>query len=300
MKYPLISVIINIHNGAEYINQSISSVLMQNYANLELIIYNNHSTDDTLKIINNYAISNNKIKVYSSLTPTKIPLYAARNVALEFASGEYISFLDSDDLWDKNKTLNQYLYMIKHNFKISCTNFYLMNDRQQDRDTTIVHKYLPEGYVIDRILNHNFIHLSSILFHREIANFKFDDNLTILGDIDFLVRVNKHFSIGSLNEYLTIYRYHSCNTGLIENYRYFDEGIYLLNKLLWINPTISRQFKKKVYWNKIINKLSLQHPIDFIDFYNVGFKNKLKVIIYVLLPKFLSRYYLKNRRNSLI
>ena len=88
-----VSIIINVHNGEKFIQNSLRSALNQTYKNVEIIIWNNASTDKTGDIVKNF--SDKKIKYHYSETYEK--LYVARNRALEISTGEFITFLDVDD-----------------------------------------------------------------------------------------------------------------------------------------------------------------------------------------------------------
>lgn len=96
---PEISVIMPVYNTASYLAQSIESVLNQTYSDFELIIVDDGSTDDSLKIINSYAVKDKRIKV---ITQENQGLSEARNSGIKIAGGEYIAFIDSDDFYAKN------------------------------------------------------------------------------------------------------------------------------------------------------------------------------------------------------
>ena len=99
MKRNLISIIINCYNGEKYLNQCINSVIVQTWNNWEIIFWDNHSTDNSKNIILNFC--DERIKYYYA--PTHELLYSARNFAVQKSSGEFITFLDTDDLWEPNK-----------------------------------------------------------------------------------------------------------------------------------------------------------------------------------------------------
>lgn len=98
----LCSVIMPVHNSAAYVASSIESVLQQTYRNLELVIINDASTDDSLKHIKE-STNHCGIRVKVISFPENRGVAAARNKGLEQAAGEYIAFLDSDDLWHPEK-----------------------------------------------------------------------------------------------------------------------------------------------------------------------------------------------------
>ncbi len=91
---PLISVIIPTYNRANFLGEAIESVLSQTYKNLEVIIIDDGSTDDTRQLIEKYT-DKRIIYLYQEHGGTS----AARNKGIQEAKGEYIAFLDSDDIW---------------------------------------------------------------------------------------------------------------------------------------------------------------------------------------------------------
>ena len=101
--YPLVSIIMNCHNGQEFLEEAIKSVLSQKYQNWELIFWDNFSTDNSKKILQEF--SDERIKYFKSNKFTN--LYEARNLAIEKSKGEYIGFLDTDDLWATDKLQKQ-------------------------------------------------------------------------------------------------------------------------------------------------------------------------------------------------
>ena len=100
---PLVSVIMNCHNGGKFLEQSINSIILQTYKNWELIFWDNVSQDESKKILNKF--SDNRIKYFKSQKFNR--LYESRNLAIQNARGEFISFLDTDDMWQKDKLEKQ-------------------------------------------------------------------------------------------------------------------------------------------------------------------------------------------------
>lgn len=97
MKQPLISVIIPVYGVEKYISQCLESVINQTYKNLEVIVVNDGTKDRSAEIAKEYAAKDSRIKVYDFENGG---LSVARNRGLEIATGEYISYLDSDDWLD--------------------------------------------------------------------------------------------------------------------------------------------------------------------------------------------------------
>ncbi len=107
IKEPLISVMMPTYNNAKYISQAIESIYAQNYSNMEIIVVDDGSTDNTKEILKQY-----KDIKYFYTEHKGIPF--ARNIALENSKGEYIAFLDSDDYWLPNKLNTQMQYFKEH------------------------------------------------------------------------------------------------------------------------------------------------------------------------------------------
>ena len=96
---PLVSIIIPTYNHAKFISKSLKSVINQTFENWEAIVVDNHSTDDTDKILNQYIDSRIKyLKIYNNGIIAK-----SRNHGIKEAKGEWIAFLDSDDWWTRDK-----------------------------------------------------------------------------------------------------------------------------------------------------------------------------------------------------
>src|ERR1700682_441555 len=94
--YPKVSVLMTAYNREKYIGEAIESVLASSYANFELIIVDDCSKDNTVKIAKAYAEKDSRIKVF--VNEKNLGDYLNRNRAAELAQGKYIKYLDSDDL----------------------------------------------------------------------------------------------------------------------------------------------------------------------------------------------------------
>lgn len=109
LKEGLVSIITPAYNSGKYISETIESVLKQTYSNWEMIIINDSSKDDTLNIINRYAKQENRIKVINLVTNGGAA--NAWNQGFKVMQGEFLSFIDSDDLWVEDKLEKQITYI---------------------------------------------------------------------------------------------------------------------------------------------------------------------------------------------
>lgn len=122
---PLVSIITPVYNAQDYLEESILSVLNQTYENWELILIDDCSTDKSYKIIEKYLKQDKRIK-YLKNEKNSGPAIT-RNNGIENSKGDYIAFLDSDDLWKEEKLMNQINFMIENKLKISHGNYYFCN-----------------------------------------------------------------------------------------------------------------------------------------------------------------------------
>ena len=112
---PLVSVIMPCYNAEKYIEESINPVLSQDYKNLELIIIDDNSSDSTHKILSN--IADPRVRVF--LSGENQGAGASRNKGISEAKGRFIAFLDSDDIWLKNKLNEQIIFMLNNNYSFT-------------------------------------------------------------------------------------------------------------------------------------------------------------------------------------
>lgn len=156
------------YNAAKFIAASIQSVIDQTYSNWELLITDDCSKDETVKIVEKFLVEDNRIKLFS--TGKNSGPACARNKSLENATGKYIAFLDSDDIWVSNKLETQLKFMIEKNIAFSFSSYSVMKEDGTPIGNTInvpkvigYHGYLRNTIIgcltviIDREKTGNFI-----------------------------------------------------------------------------------------------------------------------------------------------
>lgn len=118
------------YNSEKTISESIDSVLQQDYSSWELIIVDDQSTDNTWSLISGYAEKFENIHIYKNKTNSGAGV--SRNFAIEKAKGRFIAFLDSDDLWFKDKLSKQIIFMLDNNYPLTYT-YYQRFDQYGER-----------------------------------------------------------------------------------------------------------------------------------------------------------------------
>ena len=114
-----VSVIIPVYNVSKFIGRTIESVLMQSYTDVEIVLVDDCSTDDSACIIQKYVQKYSSVKYFKQEINQGAAV--ARNRALDLAIGRYVAFLDGDDLWCETKLQHQMSFMSKNNAAITCT-----------------------------------------------------------------------------------------------------------------------------------------------------------------------------------
>jgi teichuronic acid biosynthesis glycosyltransferase TuaG len=122
----LVSVVMPAYNSSATIRESVNTVLGQSYSNLELIIVDDCSRDDTSAVLACLASTDDRIRVYSHKCNKGVA--AARNTAIDHANGTYIAFLDSDDLWHTDKLRQQIDFMQRESVRFTYTDYTVFKD----------------------------------------------------------------------------------------------------------------------------------------------------------------------------
>lgn len=135
----MVSIITPSHNAEKFIAQTIESVLAQTYQEWEVIVVDDLSSDNTVQIIEDYAQNDPRIKLIK--LEQKSGPAVARNRAIEASRGQYIAFLDADDLWMSEKLEKQISFMIKHDLAFTYSSYKVINVEDESLTTFVT---LPE------------------------------------------------------------------------------------------------------------------------------------------------------------
>lgn len=162
MATPLVTVCIPSYNHGKYIKQALDSVVQQTYTNLEIIVVDNYSTDNTDEVLTKF--NDSRIKVYKNHNMGSIAV--SRNFAVSKSNGEWIAFLDSDDWWHINKiqTCSKYFTnsfdLIYHNMNI------FLQTLQINHTKGILSRQVKKPVFHDLIIRGNPIACSSVVVRK--------------------------------------------------------------------------------------------------------------------------------------
>ncbi len=293
----LISVIVNCHNGEKYLEKCISSILDQTYQNLEIIFFDNLSTDNSKKIVSNF--NDDRIKYFYS--DTKLSLYDARNKAINETSGELIAFLDVDDWWDKN-----YIFSRASLFNDDDKDFFYCNRftfYEKNKKLKIFRKLdLPNGKIYNYLAKDYFISISGLIIKKKIFDQvgMFNKDFNIIGDFDLVMRMAKTFNGHAINEPLLFYRDHKNNfskknLGMFFNEfdKWFNNQVKLgnndfLNNIKYFEKKLLSCEIKNLLVNSNKNFYLINKIINYPDLFQ-----KLKFLVVFLMPKQIINYLQK-------
>jgi teichuronic acid biosynthesis glycosyltransferase TuaG len=232
-----IDIIIPVYNSEKYIQKTIMSVLNQTYKYWRLIIIDDGSTDNTRQILYKlYKKYRNKKKIIILKNDVNKGQALCRNLGLKLSTSKLVSFLDSDDFWDKNKLKNQIKFMMSNNYDFTYTDYKIIKN---NKITTIK---VPDYFDYKKFIHNSSINTCSIILKKKIIKNIYFKNLRFSEDYFFKCQILKK----NINAYRCpgSYAYYLIRDNSLQSNR-FSVLISLwiinknLNKLNFINNIIS-------------------------------------------------------------
>lgn len=231
---PLVSVIIPNYNNEKYLTESIKSVLSQTYKNIEIIICDDHSTDNSADILDTYSKDYNNISVVYNENNKGVSY--TRNHAIKASNGEYITSLDSDDIYYSNEKIENEMKLIlfyKNAYQRDICAY--SNTASIDLQSQFIQVSTPgrarkEGDILMDILSRScFIPRDFTIKKSYYYNIgSFDQSLTVFEDWDFKIRLANILPFYYTAEFGTGYRLH--DNGLSSSHKK-DKKIVVLMKI---------------------------------------------------------------------
>ena len=208
---PLVSVIMNIRNGSAYLREALDCVMSQTFANWELIAWDDCSTDNSARIVAEY--KDPRIRYF--LSPEETPLGKARDNAMRQATGEWLAFLDQDDLWTATK-LEKQMALANGDAGIIYGRAVLFWPSGRKRDYDQAHEFsqLPEGDIFSELFRSAcFIAMSTAVLRRsaveEIGGIP--GWVEMAPDYCLYVAIARRYPARAVQEVVCWYRMHSSN-----------------------------------------------------------------------------------------
>ena len=232
MTTPTVSVIIPAYNRAHLVVEALESVFAQTYADFEVIVVDDGSTDDTRNVLKSYL---NRIRY---IWQENQGISGARNKGILLSQGRYIAFLDSDDRWLPEKLAKQVAYLEKYpKVGLLCCHIWRYEIGQEEK-RVLCPKGFPHNFE-ELLMGPNFIPTSTAIVRRRCLETVgvFDVALSLTEDWELWLRIARRFEIGCLDEVLAEYREHPTNS--TKNMAKVYEGYWrLYSKIIKIHANV--------------------------------------------------------------
>lgn len=203
---PKVSVIMPTYQAVDYVENAIKSILHQTFGDFEVIAVDGGSTDGTLEILDSYS---REIRIFGQKSGG---VSNARNVGVSAALGEYISFLDSDDLWlpRKLETQVEFLGGAPNSTGLIFSDVCFFGEEASHRTTAFAERKPYRGNALKQIIVENFIPASSVMVRRSCIEKVgvFDERLSLCEDLDMWIRIARFYELDYQEEVLVKIRDH--------------------------------------------------------------------------------------------
>jgi len=310
----LVSVIIKTYNRAQFLLEAINSVLAQTFPNIEIIVIDNGSTDNTKDVVGKFADKLSYFYIPHTTSPE------ARNEGIKLSRGDLISFLDADDIWLRSKIRRQVSFLDRNPEVAAVTvNYVIFDSKGQERFEKYTKRIYDElenneGIINDaftKLVRGSFMLSSTAMFRRNIIKQigLFDYRASGASDLDFFLRLAKRTrEVGFIKEILVKKRQHENNVSL--NYSdNFKRIIYIFKKFYKMNDLSQRERKTikrriaRMYINMSYDcyddwNMKKARDMAFNSLYMGIILESMKVIVKSILPTPIVRLCLSMKGNS--
>jgi len=222
-----VDIIMPNYNKSKFLREAINSVLTQTHKNWRLYIVDDHSSDNSSKVLKKY-IKNKKIKIFF-LKNNKGPSFC-RNLGLKKSNSKYIAFLDSDDYWKKNKLKNQLNFMVKNNYPFTFTD-YVPIFQSKNSKRILKRTNITNSFTFHSFIKNSSINTSTMVVERKyLKNLRFR-KLDLLEDYIFKCELMKKTKIKfkKFSDASAIYRIMNKSRSSKKIYNFYN--LWRLNKI---------------------------------------------------------------------
>ncbi len=246
----MVSIIVPVYNAEAYLGACIESICNQSVKDIEVILIDDHSKDESLKICRQYAEQDNRVHYFSNL---RRGVSSARNLGMKNAAGDYIIFVDSDDILDKD-AVKDYLEFGKKYDLIGTGHFIINEQGTVEKEIRMVEQDLSQTQFITGLFSHQYGYLGYCwgkLFKHEILE---------KNSIYF----NENFSYNE--DRIFVLQYAMC-----------CEKIYLLDKMLYYYRKQPESLMAKINTNEQQRQKNIENEIDTMEYMLATISEKINL-----------------------
>ena len=298
---PLISIVIPVYNVEKYLEKCLKSVLSQNFTDYEIILVNDGSKDNSLKICNSFVQLDDRIKL---IDKENGGLSDARNFGINHSTGKYIIFLDSDDYWREKTALNLVVEKLAKTYDVVLFKYQEYNvdqdkiiqkqtipfniDNLNDDKNLIIKKLFEDhnfpGSAWRLVINREFLLANNLYFQKGIKSEDIDWLINVFINLKTITGVDDDFYIYLKNRPGSI-----TNTA---NYKSFLDLFYSINKWRPVLESIKENYSKS-----LLAFLSYEYIIALMNYSKLNKLDKIEAKKYLKNQKLILKYSkgLKNK-----
>jgi glycosyltransferase involved in cell wall biosynthesis len=244
---PAVSVVINLYNGRATLAEAIDSVLRQTFSDWELVVWDDASTDDGGAVVDQY--DDKRIRYIRA--EERVSLGQARQAAIAASSGEWIAFLDQDDVWLPRK-LERQMELARNNPQLGmiygrCVRFH-PNGGERDYDQPHEYAALPEGDIFLTLFNEScYVAMSSAIFRRAAIDAigGISQSIRIIPDYYLYTAVARRYGAAAVQEPVCRYRVSAGSASHRRAIAMHEEALRLMD--MWrgeVEPAVLRECKR--------------------------------------------------------
>ncbi|MDO6687744.1 MULTISPECIES: glycosyltransferase family 2 protein [unclassified Agarivorans] len=293
-----VSIIIPAYNSAAFIGKAIDSILGQSFSDYQIIVVDDGSKDNTVEVLQAYG------ETITIISQANGGASRARNTGIQAATGEFVAFLDSDDLWRSQKLELQVKAMRENNDWVACYSetSYKADEEQgltkDKQNATLVAKNLEQVFL------HPYLVTSSFMVKRETLSQVglFDERLETAEDIDLYLRVAEHGIIGQVQKSLVWKADIEGSLGSLlssyqDNLTVVDSFLVRQTNRQELWRDLAKQVKAKIYldWGKDL--LWNQQAFSAMKVLFSSLKQRFRVFTLWLIAKAMVKALIKSKRG---
>ena len=276
---PAVSVVVAAYNYARYLPMAVDSILAQTYRDFEIIVVDDGSTDNTQAVVLPY-INANAIRYFRQINSGQA---VAKNMGIKESRGEYVAFLDADDIWFPAKLEKQMPLFSKAEIGVVYSKRVLID--KNHNESPFSHPKLYRGRVLDHIFIDNFVGFSSAVVRKKCFDKVgiFDESLPMAIDYDLWLRIALHYEFDFVDE--PLFKYRVGHGHMSENKdRRFECAWRVMNEY-FDNPDL----RKKLSW--WVPYYAKAHTYGNMGNHNIS-KDRKKAMQYFMISLFHDPLYL--------
>lgn len=259
-KSNLISIVLPVYNGEKYLSESIESCLNQTYSNIEIIIVNDCSTDNSLNIAKQYERLDSRVRVIDNVTNQKLP--NSLNIGHEKAKGDFITWTSDDNLYLPTSIEVMYSALQKEKVDFVYANFIQIDSKGNDIQELLLDE--PEELIWKNVVGACFLYTRKLFKGNGVYNNK----LFLVEDYDFWLRAFMKFKFHHINNTLYKYRVHEESlTSQLSTINSERNIVFEKNKIsMYSNVFLKYEFP--VQLQNLIFEFQTKNKIDAKSFVN--------------------------------